>query len=51
MRQSLVKNKAFQTAHIKCVDLIITTPDLDESIVEDIKKTGVNIIKIKQENL
>ena len=45
------KNKAFQSAHIKCVDLIITTQDLDSSIVEDIKKTGVNVIRIKQDNL
>ena len=43
------KNKAFQSAHIQSVNLIITTPELDDSIVDDIKKLGVNVIKAKPE--
>ena len=43
------KNKAFQSAHFQSINLIITTPELDDTIVEDIEKLGVNIIKAKGE--
>ena len=43
------KNKAFQSAHINNLNLIITTPELSQTIVEDIKKLGVNVIKSSNE--
>lgn len=44
------KNKAFQSAHLRSVNLIITTPELDNSIVEDIEKLGINVIKSRSES-
>ena len=43
------KNKAFQSAHINNLNLIITTPELSQTIVEDIQKLGVNVIKSSNE--
>ena len=44
------KNKAFQSAHINNTNLIITTSELDETIIEDIKKMGVNVIKASSDS-
>ena len=38
------QNKTFKTCDISNVDTIIVPSDLDKSIVEDIKKKGVNVI-------